>query len=42
MNVKLKNVHKLHGDLAKACVEMSEIETTLGASLQAAAGNMDA
>lgn len=35
-------MHKLHSDYAKACVELSDIETTLGASLQAAAGNMDA
>lgn len=41
VNSKLKMVHKLHSDLAKACIELSEIERTLGASLQAAAGNMD-
>ena len=41
-NNKLKMVHKLHSDLAKGSIELSEIETTLGACLQAAAGNMDA
>lgn len=42
VNNKLKIVHKLHGDLAKAYIELSATETTLGASLQVAAGNMDA
>lgn len=42
VNNKLKMVHKLHSEIAKISIELSEVETTLGASLQAAAGNLDA
>ncbi|XP_065883701.1 sorting nexin-4-like isoform X2 [Dysidea avara] len=42
VNNKLKAVHKIHSDYAKTYTELSDSETTLGASMQAAAGNMDA